>query len=229
MQRLAPSAGAGRFAFQALRKMIQLRRQPCPGSGRAAHWTEQPPFGGDNIIKREERVHETRQFCKTACWRRRWSSLQPSSFAQTKVTNQGISPTEDRRRKPHAIFSGPVKVWGVPVSNGMKMAVDEINAAGGIHGRKIKLIVEDTGYDPKKAVLATQKLIEKDKIFVDGRRRWDRRPVLAAQDLVLEAGDHSTVSADRCRIHVQVRSGQAAGATEVQQPAALHRKHTRRR
>ena len=47
----------------------------------------------------------------------------------------------------------------------MKMAVEEINTAGGIHGRKIKLIVEDSGYDPKRAVLASQKMVERDKIF----------------------------------------------------------------
>ena len=47
----------------------------------------------------------------------------------------------------------------------MRMAVDEINAAGGLNGRKIRLIIEDSAYDPKKAVLATQKLVEKDKIF----------------------------------------------------------------
>jgi ABC-type branched-subunit amino acid transport system substrate-binding protein len=45
------------------------------------------------------------------------------------------------------------------------MRVDEINAAGGINGRKLKLVVEDHGYDPKKAVLATQKLVQKDRIF----------------------------------------------------------------
>jgi branched-chain amino acid transport system substrate-binding protein len=44
--------------------------------------------------------------------------------------------------------------------------VDEINEQGGIHGRKIKLLVEDSGYDPKKAVLAAQKLVNQDKIFI---------------------------------------------------------------
>ena len=32
----------------------------------------------------------------------------------------------------HQDLSGPIKGWGVPVSNGMKMAIEEINAAGGI-------------------------------------------------------------------------------------------------
>ena len=84
--------------------------------------------------------------------------------AQTKVTNEGISATEIVIGT-HQDLSGPIKGWGVPVANGMKMAAEEINAAGGINGRKIRLVVEDSGYDPKKAVLASQKLIERDKIF----------------------------------------------------------------
>ena len=39
----------------------------------------------------------------------------------------------------------------------MQMRVDEINAAGGVHGRKIKLVVEDSGYDPKKGILAARR------------------------------------------------------------------------
>ena len=109
-----------------------------------------------------------------------------SSFAQTRVTNQGVSDNEIVVGF-HGDFSGPVKVWGIPVHNGMKMAVDEINAAGGIHGRKIKMVVEDTGYDPKKAVLATQKLVEKDKIFVMVGAMGSPT-VLAAQDILLDAG-----------------------------------------
>src|SRR5437016_7902282 len=89
---------------------------------------------------------------------------QLPAAAQTKVTDQGISASEIVIGT-HQDLSGPIKGWGVPVSNGMKMAVEEINAAGGINGRKIRLVVEDSGYDPKKAVLASQKLIERDKIF----------------------------------------------------------------
>jgi branched-chain amino acid transport system substrate-binding protein len=48
---------------------------------------------------------------------------------------------------------------------GMMLRVDEINEQGGINGRKLKLLVEDSAYDPKKAVLAAQKLVNQDKIF----------------------------------------------------------------
>ena len=47
----------------------------------------------------------------------------------------------------------------------MRMRFDETNAAGGINGRKIRLVVEDSGYDPKKGVLAAQKLVQRDKVF----------------------------------------------------------------
>jgi branched-chain amino acid transport system substrate-binding protein len=106
--------------------------------------------------------------------------------AQTKVTNEGITPTEIVVGT-HQDLSGPIKGWGVPVSNGMKMAVEEINAAGGIQGRKIKLIVEDSGYDPKKAVLASQKMVERDKIFAM-IGPMGSPTVLAAQDVLFDAG-----------------------------------------
>jgi branched-chain amino acid transport system substrate-binding protein len=109
-----------------------------------------------------------------------------SAVAQTKVTNQGIT-TDEIVIGSHQDLSGPIKGWGVSVANGMKLAVDEINGAGGIHGRKIKIVVEDSGYDPKKAVLATQKLIEKDKIFVN-IGSMGSPTVLAAQDITLDAG-----------------------------------------
>jgi len=106
--------------------------------------------------------------------------------AQTKVTNQGVSATEIVIGT-HQDLSGPIKGWGVPVANGMKMAVEEINAAGGINGRKIKLVLEDSGYDPKKSVLATQKMVEKDKVFAMVGPMGSPT-VIAAQDILFEAG-----------------------------------------
>ncbi|SKA15529.1 amino acid/amide ABC transporter substrate-binding protein, HAAT family (TC 3.A.1.4.-) [Enhydrobacter aerosaccus] len=110
----------------------------------------------------------------------------PALADEPKVTNQGVTPTEIVLGT-HQDLSGPIKSWGVPVTNGMKLAVEEINAAGGINGRKIKLIVEDSGYDPKRAVLASQKLVEKDKIFAM-LAPMGSPTVLAAQDILLDAG-----------------------------------------
>src|SRR3990167_5701828 len=108
------------------------------------------------------------------------------ALAQTKVTNQGITATEIVLGT-HQDLSGPIKVWGVPVLNGMQLGVDEVNAKGGIHGRKIKLIAEDSQYDPKKAVLASQKMVEKDKVFAMVGPMGSPR-VLASQDVLFDAG-----------------------------------------
>src|SRR3954469_1279125 len=62
-------------------------------------------------------------------------------------------------------LSGPIVNFSKAAVNGRRMRVDEINAAGGIQGRKLRLVVEDHGYDPKKAVLAAQKMVQQDKIF----------------------------------------------------------------
>ena len=62
-------------------------------------------------------------------------------------------------------LSGPIALLGVPVRDGMLMRFDEANAAGGVHGRRIRLVVEDSGYDPKRAVLAARKLVQRDQAF----------------------------------------------------------------
>ena len=111
---------------------------------------------------------------------------QMPALAQTKVTDQGISAGEIVLGT-HQDLSGPIKSWGVPVANGMKMAVEEINAAGSINGRKLKLVLEDSGYDPKRAVLASQKMIEKDKVFAM-IGPMGSPTVLAAQDILFDAG-----------------------------------------
>src|SRR6185295_5626188 len=46
-----------------------------------------------------------------------------------------------------------------------KMRFDEVNEAGGVNGRKIRLIVEDQGYQVPKAVQACNKLINRDEVF----------------------------------------------------------------
>ncbi|HMS04982.1 MAG TPA: ABC transporter substrate-binding protein, partial [Burkholderiaceae bacterium] len=56
-------------------------------------------------------------------------------------------------------LSGPIAGFGKQARNGMLLRVDEVNEQGGVGGRKIVLKVEDSGYDPKRAVLAAQKLV----------------------------------------------------------------------
>jgi branched-chain amino acid transport system substrate-binding protein len=65
----------------------------------------------------------------------------------------------------HTDLAGPAATYGVSSSNAVKMRFDEVNEAGGIQGRKIKLIVEDTQYQVPRAVQAGLKLINRDHIF----------------------------------------------------------------
>jgi branched-chain amino acid transport system substrate-binding protein len=62
-------------------------------------------------------------------------------------------------------LSGPIAGWGKGSRNGLQMRIDEANEAGGVRGRRIRLIAEDHGYDPKRAVLAAEKLVSEDKVF----------------------------------------------------------------
>ena len=78
---------------------------------------------------------------------------------------QGVSKTEITVGTIQDV-SGPLAGYGKAVRNGMLLRIDEVNEQGGVNGRKLKLITEDSGYDPKRAVLAAQKLVNQDKIFI---------------------------------------------------------------
>jgi branched-chain amino acid transport system substrate-binding protein len=64
-----------------------------------------------------------------------------------------------------AVLEGPAAALGTGMRLGLNAAFDEINAKGGVHGRKIKLISVNDGYEPDRAIAATRKLIEDDKVF----------------------------------------------------------------
>jgi len=63
-----------------------------------------------------------------------------------------------------ASLNGEQQPWGLDSKNGAQLAVDEINAAGGINGKKVDLIVEDTGSKPEGGKSATEKLVSEDKV-----------------------------------------------------------------
>jgi branched-chain amino acid transport system substrate-binding protein len=62
-------------------------------------------------------------------------------------------------------LSGPIAAFGKQARNGLVMRADELNELGGVNGRKIRLVIEDHGYDPRRALLAAQKLVTQDKVF----------------------------------------------------------------
>src|SRR6201995_2888814 len=63
-----------------------------------------------------------------------------------------------------AAMTGPSSAPTVGFNRGVIFAVDAINAAGGVKGRKIEVITRDTQGDPTKAVNATQEMISQLKV-----------------------------------------------------------------
>jgi len=64
-----------------------------------------------------------------------------------------------------AVLEGPASALGQGMRTGIQAAFDEVNKNGGVHGRKLKLVSVDDGYEPDKSIAAVKKLIEDEKVF----------------------------------------------------------------
>ncbi|TRZ64904.1 MAG: hypothetical protein D4Q79_00500 [Spirochaetia bacterium] len=64
------------------------------------------------------------------------------------------------------VSSGDAAAWGENAKNAIDLAVEEINNNGGINGKKIEVLYEDTAGEPKRAVSAYQKFVSVDKVDV---------------------------------------------------------------
>lgn len=80
------------------------------------------------------------------------------------VQTEGVSPTEIVLGS-FTDLSGPTAMLGVAITNGARMRFEEANAAGGIHGRQIRFVVEDSQYQVPRAVQAANKLMNRDHVF----------------------------------------------------------------
>jgi len=87
-----------------------------------------------------------------------------SAAGAALAQSQGVTDTEIVLGA-HTSLTGPVAPWGVGSTQGARLRFDQENEQGGIHGRKIKLIVEDHGYQVPRAVQAGNKLLTNDKVF----------------------------------------------------------------
>ena len=63
-------------------------------------------------------------------------------------------------------LTGPIPLTGSQMQIGWQTAVEGINAAGGINGRRLRLLIEDDQYEPSRAVAAVRKLVERDNVFL---------------------------------------------------------------
>ncbi|KAA3632103.1 MAG: hypothetical protein DWQ08_04015, partial [Proteobacteria bacterium] len=81
------------------------------------------------------------------------------AHAETGVTDNEILIGEV------LMLSGPASFIGKSAAAGSKLAIAEINANGGIHGRPLKGIYEDDGYVPARSVTAARRLVELEEVF----------------------------------------------------------------
>jgi len=83
---------------------------------------------------------------------------------QVAVAEQGVTDREILVGMSNAL-TGPAAALGTGMKAGAQTYFNKVNASGGVHGRKIKLISYDDGYEPKNTVENTNKLIVTDKVF----------------------------------------------------------------
>ena len=77
---------------------------------------------------------------------------------------RGVTDTEIRFGIA-APFSGPAKELGRQMKLGIDTAFGVVNSAGGVHGRQLRLIAADDGYEPSRTIAASKQLYEKDQVF----------------------------------------------------------------
>ncbi|MBL4731718.1 MAG: ABC transporter substrate-binding protein [Rhizobiaceae bacterium] len=86
------------------------------------------------------------------------------AISPVSAETQGVSDTEIVIGGHHDL-QGIFAAFSVPAVKAIQLYFDKINAEGGVHGRKLKYIAEDHGYQVPKAVQAANKLINRDKVF----------------------------------------------------------------
>lgn len=79
--------------------------------------------------------------------------------------DRGVTPTEIRLGAS-AVLSGPLGPQTQEFGEGSRLYFDAVNAAGGVHGRKIVYTTLDDGFDVKRAVENTRKLIDEQGVFM---------------------------------------------------------------
>src|SRR3984957_13465986 len=88
----------------------------------------------------------------------------PAIITHTLAATRGVSDTEIIIGTMTDL-SGVTAVQGVNNANAIRLAFEDANAQGGIHGRKIRYVVEDNEYMVPKGVQAMNKLVNRDDIF----------------------------------------------------------------
>ena len=81
-------------------------------------------------------------------------------------------------------LTGPATIFGYPVADGVIALYKEVNDKGGIHGRKIEVVLEDDGCNNAKTVAAVKKLIHRDRVFMIHGGTCSAGAIAAKPDIV---------------------------------------------
>jgi branched-chain amino acid transport system substrate-binding protein len=93
-------------------------------------------------------------------------ALAATSPLQSRLAAVGRGVTETEIRfGMSAPFSGSAKELGRQMKLGVESAFNVINEAGGVHGRQVKLVAVDDGYEPTRTAETMKQLYEKDQVF----------------------------------------------------------------
>ncbi len=110
----------------------------------------------------------------------------PGTNDVVEETAQGVTDTTIRIGSMGAL-SGALAFISVPFVHGMEAYLKKVNDEGGIHGRKIELVVKDDEFDPAKSIQAMESLIYDEKVFaIVGQGGTPN--VMATMDIVKEVG-----------------------------------------
>jgi branched-chain amino acid transport system substrate-binding protein len=92
------------------------------------------------------------------------SRLAAAVAAVLFVSNGSVHAQEPIKLGFAGALSGPASFVGVEIKRGAEIAIDEINAKGGVKGRKLVLISRDDEHNPVKTVAAYRELVEREKV-----------------------------------------------------------------
>src|SRR5476649_814292 len=81
------------------------------------------------------------------------------------TTFAGTAGAADIKMGAAEALTGPAAKYGVPIKNGFTLAMDEINAKGGVNGNKLVLVTEDEQGKKEEAINSFKKLIFQDKVL----------------------------------------------------------------
>jgi branched-chain amino acid transport system substrate-binding protein len=109
----------------------------------------------------------------------------PTLAAALLMATTGLSTADTIKIGVNQPLTGPFAASGTYIVDGAKIAAEQINAAGGVLGNQIELVIEDNKSNPTEAAAVAEKLIERDKVPVM-MGAWGSSLTLAAMPKLMQ-------------------------------------------